>query len=69
MANFGSDSQWIKGKLSGSDVYTYVNLYQCNTIQKVNEDNYIIGIGGYRIRINDCVWVGELTEIAPEEEA
>lgn len=68
MATFGSDTTWLKGKLGGSDTYTYVNLYQCLAIAEENSNDYIIQSGGHRFKIFDCVAVGDLTDIEPPEE-
>ncbi len=67
MADFGESSQWLKGKLSNEDGYTYVNIYALDTIRKINTDNYIIQCAGHRFKIRNCVWVGDLADIAPEE--
>jgi len=66
-ALFGSDSQWLKGKLAGAENYTYVNIYECQTVEQGNSDNYIIMLGGHRFKLYDCVWVGDLADIAPPE--
>lgn len=66
-AEFGSDSTWLKGKRAGAANYTYVNIYQCQSIERGNSDNYIIMLGGHTFKLYDCVYVGDLAEIAPEE--
>ncbi len=67
MADFGSDSQWLKGKVGSEEGYTYVNVYALDSIRKINTDNYLIQCAGHRFKIRDCVWVGNLADIAPEE--
>ena len=69
MADFGEDCQWLKGKVGTEEGYTYVNIDSCDSVRKINTDNYLIQCAGHRFKIRDCVWVANLVDIAPEEEA
>ena len=67
MADFGESTTWLKGKIAGASTYTYVNIYNCDAITQDNSTTYIIQSGGHRFKLRECVWVADLTDIAPEE--
>jgi len=68
-AGFGGDTTWLKGKLDGSDTYTYVNLYTCQSIAREGDSNtYVIQTAsGHRFKLTDCTNTDNLTEIEPPE--
>ena len=68
MADFGENSQWLKGRYSTEEGVTYVNVSSINSIRKINADNYLIQCAGHRFKLKDCVWKENLTEIAPTAE-
>lgn len=64
---FGGDTTWLKGKREDSDSFEYVNLYQIQSIQNFNTNDYLIQIGGLRFVLKDCVVLDDLAEIQPPE--
>ena len=66
MANFGSDTTWIKGTLdrsNGSEV-TYFNLYQVVAVHQQNADDYLLHLhGGKIVTLYNCTQVDDLMDI------
>jgi len=65
---FGENGTWLRGHLEGSNVgdYTYVNIDLCPQVKLENENDFLVILpSGEYVRLIDCVWLGDLSEIAP----
>lgn len=65
MADFGEDTQWLKGTLAGTSTVVYVNVGALNYIRKENENDYIVCVGGAVYNVLDCTMLNNLEEIQP----
>jgi len=63
---FGQSGTWLRGHLEGGNQedYTYVNIDLCPRIHLENEDDFLIYLPyGEYVRLLDCVWLKDLSEI------